>query len=69
MMALPQEDISELLDIVHDVCCRENITLSRVSVVVGAAVTNCVDPLRVTLVRGHHNWICVAYPHFVCCFR
>ncbi|XP_076441974.1 BTB/POZ domain-containing protein KCTD3-like [Babylonia areolata] len=27
------------------------------------------DPLRVTMVKGHHNWICVAYPHFVCCYR
>ncbi|KAJ8308193.1 hypothetical protein KUTeg_013067 [Tegillarca granosa] len=24
--------------------------------------------MRVTMVRGHHNWICVAYPHFVCCY-
>ncbi|ESO87705.1 hypothetical protein LOTGIDRAFT_179235 [Lottia gigantea] len=28
-----------------------------------------VEPLRVTMVRGHHNWICMAYPHFVCCYR
>ncbi|KAK7506943.1 hypothetical protein BaRGS_00001794, partial [Batillaria attramentaria] len=28
-----------------------------------------VDPLRVTMLKGHHNWICVAYPHFVCCYR
>ncbi|KAK3092522.1 hypothetical protein FSP39_003957 [Pinctada imbricata] len=27
------------------------------------------DPLRVTMVRGHHNWLCVAYPHVICCFR
>ncbi|XP_060588703.1 BTB/POZ domain-containing protein KCTD3-like isoform X1 [Ruditapes philippinarum] len=27
------------------------------------------DPLKVTMLRGHHNWIAVAYPHFVCCFR
>lgn len=27
------------------------------------------EPLKVTMVRGHHNWLCVAYPHFVCCFR
>ncbi|XP_046371327.1 BTB/POZ domain-containing protein KCTD3-like [Haliotis cracherodii] len=31
--------------------------------------TSFVDPLRVTMVRGHHNWICIAYPHFVCCYR
>lgn len=29
----------------------------------------CIDPLRVTMLRGHHNWICIAYPHFVTCFR
>ncbi|BFZ12120.1 hypothetical protein BsWGS_15159 [Bradybaena similaris] len=28
-----------------------------------------VDPLRVTMLRGHQNWICAAYPHFVCCYR
>ncbi|CAH1792251.1 unnamed protein product [Owenia fusiformis] len=28
-----------------------------------------MDPLRVTLVKGHQNWIGVAYPHFVCCYR
>ncbi|WAR20344.1 KCTD3-like protein [Mya arenaria] len=27
------------------------------------------DPLRVTMIRGHHNWLAVAFPHFVCCFR
>ena len=21
------------------------------------------------MVKGHHNWICAAYPHFVCCYR
>ncbi|XP_013402307.1 BTB/POZ domain-containing protein KCTD3 [Lingula anatina] len=28
-----------------------------------------MDPLRVTIVKGHHNWIAVAYNHFVCCYR
>ena len=27
------------------------------------------EPLRLTMVKGHHNWICAAYPHFVCCYR
>ncbi|XP_054709521.1 BTB/POZ domain-containing protein KCTD3-like [Uloborus diversus] len=27
------------------------------------------DPLRVRIVKGHHNWIAVAYAHFVCCYR
>ncbi|XP_050404253.1 BTB/POZ domain-containing protein KCTD3 isoform X1 [Patella vulgata] len=34
-----------------------------------SSTTVIVEPLRVTMVRGHHNWICVAYLHFVCCFR
>ncbi|KAH9515327.1 BTB/POZ domain-containing protein kctd3 [Bulinus truncatus] len=28
-----------------------------------------VDPMRVTMLRGHQNWICAAYPHFVCCYK
>ncbi|XP_064621992.1 BTB/POZ domain-containing protein KCTD3-like [Lineus longissimus] len=28
-----------------------------------------MDPMQVCVVRGHHNWIAVAYPHFVCCYR
>lgn len=27
------------------------------------------DPLRVRIVKGHHNWIAVAYAHFVTCYR
>ncbi|XP_035209519.1 BTB/POZ domain-containing protein KCTD3-like, partial [Stegodyphus dumicola] len=27
------------------------------------------DPLRVRIVKGHHNWIAVAYAHFVSCYR
>ncbi|XP_022248778.1 BTB/POZ domain-containing protein KCTD3-like isoform X1 [Limulus polyphemus] len=27
------------------------------------------DPLRVRIVKGHHNWIAVAYAHFVACYR
>lgn len=29
----------------------------------------CTEPLRVTMLRGHHNWICTAYLHFISCFR
>ena len=25
--------------------------------------------LQVNLIAGHHNWISVAYPHFVCCYK
>ncbi|KAK2161189.1 hypothetical protein LSH36_120g10014 [Paralvinella palmiformis] len=28
-----------------------------------------IDPLRVTVVRGHFNWLVVAYPHFVSLYR
>lgn len=27
------------------------------------------DPLRVRIIRGHHNWMAVAYAYSVCCFR
>nr|XP_054758380.1 BTB/POZ domain-containing protein KCTD3-like [Lytechinus pictus] len=28
-----------------------------------------IDPRRVLIVSGHHNWIVLAYAHFVCCYR
>ncbi|KAJ8963275.1 hypothetical protein NQ318_018742 [Aromia moschata] len=27
------------------------------------------DPLRVQIIKAHHNWIVVAYAHFVVCYR
>jgi len=27
------------------------------------------DPLRVQIIKAHHNWIAVAYAHFVTCYR
>lgn len=27
------------------------------------------DPLRVQIIKAHHNWISAAYPHFVTCYR
>ena len=27
------------------------------------------DPLRVRIIKGHHNWIAVAYAYAVCCYR
>lgn len=27
------------------------------------------DPLRVQIIKAHHNWIAVAYAHFVSCYR
>jgi len=28
-----------------------------------------VNPLHVTMIRAHQNWICTAFPHFICCYR
>lgn len=28
-----------------------------------------VDPRKVLIVAGHHNWIVAAYAHFVICYR
>lgn len=36
---------------------------------VGPPGTGWVDPLRVRMVKAHHNWILVAYAHFVTCYR
>lgn len=30
---------------------------------------NCLDSLRVQIIKAHHNWISVAYTHFVTCYR
>lgn len=27
------------------------------------------DPLRVQIIKAHHNWISAAYPHFITCYR
>uniref|UniRef100_A0A2C9JEX1 BTB/POZ domain-containing protein KCTD3 n=1 Tax=Biomphalaria glabrata TaxID=6526 RepID=A0A2C9JEX1_BIOGL len=42
---------------------------SRKSVETVSAHGGYVDPMRVTMLRGHQNWICAAYPHFVCCYK
>lgn len=28
-----------------------------------------IDPLRVQIIKAHHNWILIAYAHFVTCYR
>ena len=28
-----------------------------------------IDPLRVQIIKAHHNWISVAYAHYVICYR
>jgi hypothetical protein len=30
---------------------------------------NWIDPLRVQIIKAHHNWIAVAYSHFFICYR
>ncbi|XP_055902854.1 BTB/POZ domain-containing protein KCTD3 isoform X1 [Eupeodes corollae] len=41
-----------------------------VSLVFSPTLTsNWVDPLRVQIIKAHHNWISVAYAHFVTCYR
>ncbi|KAL1513051.1 hypothetical protein ABEB36_002530 [Hypothenemus hampei] len=37
--------------------------------VFGAANSSWADPLRVQIIKAHHNWIVVAYAHFVVCYR
>ncbi|GCC30852.1 hypothetical protein chiPu_0009306 [Chiloscyllium punctatum] len=34
-----------------------------------ARLGTVVDPRKVLIVAGHHNWIVVAYAHFVVCYR
>uniref|UniRef100_A0A8C6SRX7 BTB/POZ domain-containing protein KCTD3 n=1 Tax=Neogobius melanostomus TaxID=47308 RepID=A0A8C6SRX7_9GOBI len=35
----------------------------------GCCVGPVVDPRKVLIVAGHHNWIVAAYAHFVICYR
>lgn len=37
--------------------------------VLGQIGQNWVDPLRVQIIKAHHNWIAVAYSHFFICYR
>ncbi|XP_012275809.1 BTB/POZ domain-containing protein KCTD3 isoform X2 [Orussus abietinus] len=32
-------------------------------------VSTWVDPLRVQIIKAHHNWIVIAYAHFITCYR
>uniref|UniRef100_A0ABD2WRN8 BTB domain-containing protein n=1 Tax=Trichogramma kaykai TaxID=54128 RepID=A0ABD2WRN8_9HYME len=32
-------------------------------------VSSWVDPLRVHIIKAHHNWIAIAYAHFITCYR
>ncbi|XP_076259871.1 BTB/POZ domain-containing protein KCTD3 [Rhynchophorus ferrugineus] len=35
----------------------------------GASSSSWADPLRVQIIKAHHNWIVVGYAHFVVCYR
>ncbi|XP_046419641.1 BTB/POZ domain-containing protein KCTD3 isoform X2 [Neodiprion fabricii] len=35
----------------------------------GQQVSAWVDPLRVQIIKAHHNWIVIAYAHFITCYR
>ncbi|XP_063978261.1 BTB/POZ domain-containing protein KCTD3 isoform X2 [Diachasmimorpha longicaudata] len=32
-------------------------------------ISGWVDPLRVQIIKAHHNWIVIAYAHFITCYR
>ncbi|KAF4532204.1 hypothetical protein B566_EDAN002267 [Ephemera danica] len=40
-----------------------------VGLIFGPQVSGWTDPLRVHIIKAHHNWIVVAYAHFVTCYR
>lgn len=35
----------------------------------GTTGAGWADPMRVQIIKAHHNWISVAYAHFVTCYR
>ncbi|KAI4468290.1 seta binding protein 1 [Holotrichia oblita] len=40
-----------------------------VGLIFGTSTSGWADPLRVQIIKAHHNWIVVAYAHFVVCYR
>ncbi|XP_018563863.1 BTB/POZ domain-containing protein KCTD3 isoform X1 [Anoplophora glabripennis] len=40
-----------------------------VGLIFGMTNSSWADPLRVQIIKAHHNWIVVAYAHFVVCYR
>ncbi|KAL7029294.1 hypothetical protein ACKWTF_006177 [Chironomus riparius] len=42
---------------------------SDLGFVLGQLGQNWIDPLRVQIIKAHHNWIAVAYSHFFICYR
>lgn len=46
-------------------CNRSCVRKWRVCVGAGPVI----DPRKVLIIAGHHNWIVAAYAHFVICYR
>jgi len=42
---------------------------SDLGFVLGQIGQNWIDPLRVQIIKAHHNWIAVSYSHFFICYR
>nr|XP_023029575.1 BTB/POZ domain-containing protein KCTD3 [Leptinotarsa decemlineata] len=40
-----------------------------IGLVFGMTNSTWADPLRVQIIKAHHNWIVAAYAHFVVCYR
>ncbi|CAG9859483.1 unnamed protein product [Phyllotreta striolata] len=40
-----------------------------IGLIFGMTSTCWADPLRVQIIKAHHNWIVVSYAHFVVCYR
>jgi BTB/POZ domain-containing protein KCTD3 len=49
-------------------CMRNEIGLVFGAQLPSAAMP-WLDHMRVQIIKAHHNWIAVAYAHFVCCYR
>ncbi|XP_077866824.1 BTB/POZ domain-containing protein KCTD3-like [Saccoglossus kowalevskii] len=48
--------------------CTADAVFSRSDLDISLADT-MLDPRKAILITGHHNWIAVGYPHFICCYR
>jgi BTB/POZ domain-containing protein KCTD3 len=50
-------------------CIRNEIGLVFGAAHQSSSVMPWHDAMRVQIIAAHHNWIAVAYNHFVCCYR
>uniref|UniRef100_A0A8C1VR38 BTB/POZ domain-containing protein KCTD3 n=1 Tax=Cyprinus carpio TaxID=7962 RepID=A0A8C1VR38_CYPCA len=48
---------------------RLGIVLAFIITIIIIIIGSPVDPRKVLIVAGHHNWIVAAYAHFVICYR